>query len=47
VVGSVHYELAVTDGVTGPAMNARLARLQNRLAVADEIATVARACFTG
>jgi Ser/Thr protein kinase RdoA (MazF antagonist) len=47
VVGSVHFELAVTEGVAGPAMNARLARLQNRLAVADEIATLARASFIG
>jgi Ser/Thr protein kinase RdoA (MazF antagonist) len=47
VAGSVHYELALTDGVAGPTMDARLARLENRLAVADEIATLARACLTG
>lgn len=38
VVGSGHLEVALVDGVTGPTMDARLARLQNRMAVADEVA---------
>jgi Ser/Thr protein kinase RdoA (MazF antagonist) len=38
VVGAVHLEVALVDGVTGPAMDARLARLQNRMAVADQVA---------
>jgi Ser/Thr protein kinase RdoA (MazF antagonist) len=41
VVGAVHLEVALLDGVTGPTMDARLARLQNRLAVSDEIAALA------
>jgi Ser/Thr protein kinase RdoA (MazF antagonist) len=47
VVGSVHLELALADGVTGSVMDARLARLQNRLSVASEVAAIARASFTG
>jgi len=42
VVGSVHFDVALTDGVTGPAMDARLARLKNRLGVAPEVAAMAR-----
>jgi Ser/Thr protein kinase RdoA (MazF antagonist) len=38
VVGSVHLEVALVDGVSGPTMDARLARLENRMAVADEVA---------
>ncbi len=38
VVGAVHLEVALVDGVTGPTMDARLARLQNRMAVAQEVA---------
>jgi Ser/Thr protein kinase RdoA (MazF antagonist) len=41
VVGAVHLELAVVEGVTGPAMDARFLRLQNRMAVADEVAALA------
>ncbi len=41
VVGSVHFELALLSGVSGPVMDARLSRLQNRMAVADEIAELA------
>jgi Ser/Thr protein kinase RdoA (MazF antagonist) len=40
-VGAVHLELALLDSVTGPVMDARLARLQNRMAVADDVATLA------
>jgi Ser/Thr protein kinase RdoA (MazF antagonist) len=42
VVGSVHLDVALTDGVTGPAMDALLARLENRLSVADEVAASAQ-----
>jgi len=42
VVGSVYVHVALTDGVTGRAMDARLARLRNRLAVADQVAAIAR-----
>jgi Ser/Thr protein kinase RdoA (MazF antagonist) len=42
VVGSVHLEVALTEGVSGPAMEARHARLENRLAVADQVAAIAR-----
>jgi Ser/Thr protein kinase RdoA (MazF antagonist) len=38
VVGAVHFEVALVDGVTGPTMDARLARLQNRMAVAEQVA---------
>jgi Ser/Thr protein kinase RdoA (MazF antagonist) len=38
VVGAVHLEVALIDGVTGPTMDARLARLQNRMAIAEQVA---------
>jgi Ser/Thr protein kinase RdoA (MazF antagonist) len=41
VVGSVHFELALLSGVSGPAMDARLSRLENRMAVADEVGELA------
>lgn len=41
VAGAGHLEVALVDGVTGPAMDARLARLQNRMAVADQVAELA------
>jgi Ser/Thr protein kinase RdoA (MazF antagonist) len=41
VAGGAHLEVALVDGVTGPTMNARLARLQNRMAVADDVAALA------
>ena len=42
VVGAVHLELALAEGVTGATMDARLARIENRLGVADEVAALAR-----
>jgi Ser/Thr protein kinase RdoA (MazF antagonist) len=41
IVGAAHLELALVWGVSGPAMDARFARLQNRLAVADDVAALA------
>ena len=41
VVGAVHLEVALIDGVIGQTMDARLARLQNRMAVADDVAALA------
>ena len=41
VVGAIYMELALVDGVTGPAIDARLARVQNRMAVADHVAALA------
>lgn len=42
VAGAIHFDLALSAGVTGPTMDARLACLQNRLGVADEVAQMAR-----
>lgn len=47
VAGSVHFFVALSEGVSGPVMTARLARLQNRLDVADEVASVALSTFRG
>ena len=41
IVGAVHLEAALIGGASGPPVEARMARLQNRLAVADEIAAAA------
>ena len=41
VVGAIHVELALAEGVGGPTMDARLARIENRLAIADEVAALA------
>ena len=41
VDGAIHLELALSDGVTGPVMDARLAGFQRRMGVADEVAALA------
>ncbi len=41
VAGAVHFDLALTSGVRGPVMDARLAVLRNRMAIADDVATLA------
>jgi Ser/Thr protein kinase RdoA (MazF antagonist) len=41
VDGAIHFELALSDGVTGPVMDARLAGIQRRMEVADEVAALA------
>jgi Ser/Thr protein kinase RdoA (MazF antagonist) len=40
-VGAIHFQAALTGGAGGPAMDARLARLRNRLAVSGTIADLA------
>jgi Ser/Thr protein kinase RdoA (MazF antagonist) len=40
-VGSIHFERALIDGVHGPTMDARLARLRNRIAVSQAVADIA------
>jgi Ser/Thr protein kinase RdoA (MazF antagonist) len=42
VVGTIHLEAALLAGVTGPSMDARLARLRNRLRVGAAVATMAQ-----
>jgi len=39
--GALHFELALIDGVRGAGMDARLARLRNRLAVSQSVAELA------
>jgi Ser/Thr protein kinase RdoA (MazF antagonist) len=41
IVGAVHFEAALAHGAAGPAMDARLARLRNRVTVAAAIAGLA------
>jgi Ser/Thr protein kinase RdoA (MazF antagonist) len=41
IVGAVHFEAALAHGAAGPAMDARLARLRNRVAVAAAVADLA------
>lgn len=41
VTGAIHLELALVEGLVGPAMDARLARLEDRLIIADEVAALA------
>jgi len=40
-VGAIHLEAALTGGAGGPSMDARLARLRNRLAISDAVADLA------
>ncbi|HEY5017386.1 MAG TPA: phosphotransferase [Streptosporangiaceae bacterium] len=40
--GAIHFEAALTGDAGGPSMDARLARLRNRLAVSDTVAQLAR-----
>ena len=40
-VGAVHFEQALIDGVRGAGMDARLARMRNRLAVSQSVAELA------
>jgi len=47
VVGAIHLEAALTSGVAGSSMDARLARLRNRIAVAAEVAALARPHLVG
>jgi Ser/Thr protein kinase RdoA (MazF antagonist) len=47
VCASVHLELELTGDVSGPVLDARLARLENRLSVAGAVAAIARDCLTG
>jgi Ser/Thr protein kinase RdoA (MazF antagonist) len=39
--GAIHFEAALTGGASGPAMDARLARLRNRLEISAEVARLA------
>ena len=39
--GAIHFERALIDGVRGPTMDARLARLRNRIAVSQAVADLA------
>ena len=40
-LGAIHFEQALIGGVAGPAMDARLARLRNRIAVSQAVADLA------
>jgi Ser/Thr protein kinase RdoA (MazF antagonist) len=40
-IGAIYFEQALLGGVTGPAMDARLARLRNRIAVSQSVADLA------
>jgi Ser/Thr protein kinase RdoA (MazF antagonist) len=39
--GAIHFQAALTGGASGPAMDARLDRLRNRLAIGDAVAELA------
>jgi hypothetical protein len=41
-VGAIHLHQVLNLGITGPGMDARLARLRNRLAASGEIAQIAQ-----
>jgi Ser/Thr protein kinase RdoA (MazF antagonist) len=47
VSASIYLELKLTGDVSGPVLDARLARLQNRLSMASAVAAIARDCLTG
>jgi Ser/Thr protein kinase RdoA (MazF antagonist) len=40
-IGAIHFEQALLGGLTGPAMDARLGRLRNRIAVSQAVADIA------
>ena len=40
-VGAIHFEAALIEGAAGPSMDARLARLRNRLDISDTVAEFA------
>jgi Ser/Thr protein kinase RdoA (MazF antagonist) len=46
-LGAIHFEQALLDGVRGPSMDARLARLRNRLDVSAAVAQLASPPLTG
>jgi Ser/Thr protein kinase RdoA (MazF antagonist) len=46
-VGAIHFEQALIDGVRGAAMDARLERLRNRLAVSEAVARLAARHLAG
>jgi Ser/Thr protein kinase RdoA (MazF antagonist) len=46
-VGAIHFEQALMDGVRGAAMDARLERLRNRLAVSESVARLAAGHLAG
>jgi len=46
VAGSVHMDVALMEEASGPVMDARLARVENRLGVAGDVAAIARDCVT-
>jgi Ser/Thr protein kinase RdoA (MazF antagonist) len=46
-LGAIHFEQALLDGVRGPSMDARLARLRNRLDVSAAVARLAAPWLAG
>jgi len=40
-IGAIHFERALIDGVRGPTMDGRLARLRNRIAASEAVADLA------
>ncbi len=46
-LGAIHFEQALLDGVRGPSMDARLARLRNRLDVSAAVARLASPPLAG